>query len=143
MGHFSSKMSKEWPLQSMAIVIGPYWTNFCSEKLSTIGNIGFQQDGVTCHTAKATLDVLRPVFEDCIIIRRANVVWPPRSCDLTLLDYHLWRVVNRQVLRREARDNWRFIGKYSWSHCVYRDRVWYNVGMACRSSHLNEIIFHY
>ena len=41
-----------------------------------IGNIWFQQ-GV----------VLRPVFEDRIISRRANVVWPPRSCDLTPLDY--------------------------------------------------------
>ena len=33
-----------------------------------IGNIWFQQDGPTCHTAEATLDVLRPVFEDRIII---------------------------------------------------------------------------
>ena len=29
-----------------------------------IGNIWFQQDGATCHTAEATFDVLRPVFED-------------------------------------------------------------------------------
>ena len=27
------KMSKERPLQSMSIVIGPCWTNFCSQKL--------------------------------------------------------------------------------------------------------------
>ena len=39
-----------------------------------IVNICFQQDGTTCHTAGATLDVLRPVFEDRIISRRANVV---------------------------------------------------------------------
>ena len=31
-----------------------------------IGNIWFQQDGATCHTAEATRDVLSPVFEDCI-----------------------------------------------------------------------------
>ena len=49
-----------------------------------IDNIWFQQ-----HTAEATLDVLRPVFEDLIISRRADVVWPPRSCDLTPLDYYL------------------------------------------------------
>ena len=55
-----------------------------------IGNIWFQQNGATCHTAEATLDVLRPVFKDCIISRRANVAWPPRSCDLTPLDYYLW-----------------------------------------------------
>ena len=27
-----------------------------------IGNIWFQQDGATCHTAEGTLDVLHPVF---------------------------------------------------------------------------------
>ena len=45
-----------------------------------IDSIRLQQDGATCHTAEATLDVLRPVFEDNIISRSANVVWPPRSC---------------------------------------------------------------
>ena len=42
-----------------------------------IANIWFQQDGATCHTADATLDVLRPVFEDRIINRTADVVWLP------------------------------------------------------------------
>ena len=54
-----------------------------------IGNIWFQHDGATCHTAEATHDVLRPVFEDRIISRTADVVWPPWSCDLTPLDYYL------------------------------------------------------
>ena len=53
-----------------------------------IGNIWLQQDATTCHTAEATLDVLRPVFEARIIRRRADVVWPPQSCDLTPLDYY-------------------------------------------------------
>ena len=43
-----------------------------------------------CHTAEATLDVLRPVFENSIISRKVDVVWPPRSCDSTPLDYYLW-----------------------------------------------------
>ena len=42
-----------------------------------------------CHTAEATLDDLH-LFEDCIINRRADVVWAPRSCDLSLLGYYLW-----------------------------------------------------
>ena len=65
---------------------------FFSEKVEEedIGNIWFQQDGVTCHTADATLDVLRPVFEDQIISRRADVVWPSWSCNLVPLDYYLW-----------------------------------------------------
>ena len=37
------------------------------------------------NTAEATLDVLRPIFEDRIISRRAYVVWPPRSCDLAIV----------------------------------------------------------
>ena len=36
---------------------------------------------------------LRPVFEDHIINRRVDVVWPSRSCDLTPLDYYLWGAV--------------------------------------------------
>ena len=58
-----------------------------------IGNIWFQQDGATCHTAEATLVALGPVFEDRIISRRADVVWPPWSCDLTPLDNYLWDAV--------------------------------------------------
>ena len=58
-----------------------------------IGNICFQKDGATCYTTEATLDVLRPVFEDRIIRRRADVVSPPRGCNLTPLDYYLCGVV--------------------------------------------------
>ena len=49
----------------------------------------FGQHVATCHTAEATRDVLRSVFEDHIISRRVDVVWPPRNCDLTPLDYYL------------------------------------------------------
>ena len=58
-----------------------------------ISNILFQQDGATCNTAETTPDDLRPVFEDRNISRRADVVWPPRSCDLTPLNYYLWGAV--------------------------------------------------
>ena len=82
----------------MAIVTGLCWMNFCSQKLKRkrIGNIWFQQGSATCHTAKATLDVLRPVFEDRIISCRAVVVRPPWSCDLTPLDYYLWGAVKNK-----------------------------------------------
>ena len=51
-----------------------------------IDNIWFKQDGATCHTAETTLDVLLPVFE---YRSAADIVWSPRSCDLTPLDYYL------------------------------------------------------
>ena len=31
------------------------------------------------HTAEATLDIIPPFFEDRVISRRADVVWPPWS----------------------------------------------------------------
>ncbi|GFU95084.1 uncharacterized protein TNCV_4138681 [Trichonephila clavipes] len=50
----------------------------------------FQQDGATCHTARATIDLLKDMFGDRLISRFGPVNWPPRSCDLTPLDYFLW-----------------------------------------------------
>ena len=69
-----------------------------------IGRIWFQQDSAMCHTVQATLDVLRSVFEDRVISRRAEVVWQPWSCVLTPLDYYLWVAV-KDKLRRQAGHN--------------------------------------
>ena len=43
--HFYSKMSKGRPLQSMVILIGPCWTNFCSQKLNRriLATFGFNR----------------------------------------------------------------------------------------------------
>ena len=49
---------------------------FIKVEEADIGNILFQQDGATCHTAKTSFDALRPVFEDRLITRRAEVIWP-------------------------------------------------------------------
>ncbi|GFY09527.1 uncharacterized protein TNCV_4322061 [Trichonephila clavipes] len=57
----------------------------------------FQQDGATCHTARATIDLLKDTFRDRLISRFGPVNWPPRSCDLTPLDYFLWGYVKSLV----------------------------------------------
>ncbi|GFS76480.1 uncharacterized protein TNCV_1621011 [Trichonephila clavipes] len=57
----------------------------------------FQQDGTTCHTARATIDLLKDTFGDRLISRFGPVNWPPRSCDLTPLDYFLWGYVKSLV----------------------------------------------
>ncbi len=48
-----------------------------------IGNIWFQQDGATCHTAEATLDVLRPVTIICGVPSKINFT-PTSQRQLTL-----------------------------------------------------------
>ncbi|GFU93057.1 DUF4817 domain-containing protein [Trichonephila clavipes] len=57
----------------------------------------FQQDGATCHTARATIDLLKDTFGDRLISRFGPVNWPPRSCDLTPPDYFLWGYVKSLV----------------------------------------------
>ena len=115
-----------------------------------IGNIWFQQDGATCHTAEDILDVLRSVFEDRIINCRAGVVQPPRSCDL---DYYLWGAVKDKcyadkpdtidALKNNIREAIGGIQLHIIDNVVknWTDRVGYC--MASRGSHLNEIIFRY
>ncbi|GFT40606.1 uncharacterized protein TNCV_3007821 [Trichonephila clavipes] len=62
--------------------------------------LGFQQDGATCHTARATIDLLKDTFGDRLISRFGPVNWPPSSCDLTPLDYFLWGYVKSLVSMR-------------------------------------------
>ncbi|GFW93091.1 uncharacterized protein TNCV_3888321 [Trichonephila clavipes] len=66
-------------------------TNFFIPELNNhdVQEPWFQQDGATCHTARATIDLLKDTFGDRLISRFGSVNWPPRSCDLTPLDYFL------------------------------------------------------
>ncbi|GFW73852.1 uncharacterized protein TNCV_48411 [Trichonephila clavipes] len=63
----------------------------------TTEELWFQQDGATCHTARATINLLKDTFGDRLISRFGPVNWPPRSCDLTPLDYFLWGYVKSLV----------------------------------------------
>ncbi|GFW15213.1 transposable element Tc3 transposase [Trichonephila clavipes] len=62
-----------------------------------VQELWFQQDGATCHTARATIDLLKDTLGDRLISRFGPVNWPPRSCDLTPLDYFLWGYVKSLV----------------------------------------------
>ncbi|GFW88740.1 hypothetical protein TNCV_4972331 [Trichonephila clavipes] len=44
-----------------------------------------------------TIDLLKDTFGDRLISRFGPVNWPPRSCDLTPLDYFLWGYVKSLV----------------------------------------------
>ncbi|GFW89250.1 transposable element Tc3 transposase [Trichonephila clavipes] len=67
-------------------------TNFFIPELNNhdVQELWFQQDGATCHTARATIDLLKDTFGDRLISRFGPVNWPPRPCDLAPLDYFLW-----------------------------------------------------
>ncbi|GFW62671.1 uncharacterized protein TNCV_2624341 [Trichonephila clavipes] len=67
-------------------------TNFFTPELNNndVQELWFLQDGATCHTARATIDLLKDTFGDRLISRFGPVNWFPRPCDLTPLDYFLW-----------------------------------------------------
>ncbi|GFW67746.1 putative transposable element [Trichonephila clavipes] len=79
-------------------------TNFLIPELNNhdVQELRFQQDGATCHTARATIDLLKDTFGDRLISRFGPVNWPPISCDLTPLDYFLWGYVKSLVYADKA-----------------------------------------
>ncbi|GFW24778.1 transposase [Trichonephila clavipes] len=72
-------------------------TNFFIPELNNhdVHELWFQRDGATCHTARATIDLLKDTFGDRLISRFGPVNWPPRSC--APLDYFLWGYVKSLV----------------------------------------------
>ncbi|GFU65163.1 transposable element Tc3 transposase [Trichonephila clavipes] len=74
-------------------------TNFFIPELYNhdVQELWFHEDRATCHTARATIDLLKDTFSDRLIARFGPVNWPPRSCDLTPLDYFLWGYVKSLV----------------------------------------------
>ncbi|GFX32717.1 uncharacterized protein TNCV_888551 [Trichonephila clavipes] len=74
-------------------------TNFFIPELNNhdVQELWFQQGGATYHTARATIDLLKDTFGDRLISRFGPVNWPPRSCDLTPLDYSLGGYVKSLV----------------------------------------------
>ena len=110
--------------------------------------------GFNRMTQRATPPKLHSMFDALLLkIAGANVVWPPRSCDLTPLCYYMWGAVKDKYYADKPetidalKDNMReAIGEMQ-LHTI--DNALKNrtdhVGncMASRGSHLNEIIFHY
>ncbi|GFX34877.1 uncharacterized protein TNCV_2328171 [Trichonephila clavipes] len=87
-----------------------------------VQELWFQQDGATCHTARATIDLLKDTFGDRLISRFEPVNWPPRSCDLTPLDYFLrltiWKTIFAVLLPIYGHKCWKKsskIGRLDWT----------------------------
>lgn len=100
-----------WCAISKAAIIGPYFfeederavtvtaaryremlSSFLFPKLDeiTLGDVWFQQDGATAHTARDTMQLLREHFPERLISLRGDHPWPARSPDLTPCDFFLW-----------------------------------------------------
>ena len=65
--------------------------NFCEPELHRRGidlsSVWLQQDGVTAHTGRASMSVLREMFSQHVISHSGNVPWLAHSPDLSACDY--------------------------------------------------------
>lgn len=61
----------------------------------------FQQDSAPAHTSHICLRFLEDVFADRVI---THPLWPPRSPDLTPLDFYLWGELKGKVYEQDPQD---------------------------------------
>lgn len=54
------------------------------------GTVYFQQDGAPCHNARIVSDFMNREFGNQWLGNQGPVLWPPRSPDITPLDFYLW-----------------------------------------------------
>ncbi|GFX50895.1 putative transposable element [Trichonephila clavipes] len=116
-----------------------------------VQELWFQQDCATCHTARATIDLLKDTFGDRLFSRFGPGNWPPRSCDLTPLDSFLWGYVKSLVYADKPQtldhleDNIRRVIAEIWPQKLEKViENWtskLNYIQASHGSHMPEIIF--
>ncbi|KAL1487854.1 hypothetical protein ABEB36_015504 [Hypothenemus hampei] len=68
-----------------------------------VGNVWFQQDGATAHTAQGSMAILRQHFPTRLISLRGDLQWPARSPDLAPCDFFLWGYLKSLVYNDRPR----------------------------------------
>ena len=71
--------------------------------LPRAAELWFMQDGASSHYATIVRNVLYAHFTDRWIGRRGTIDWPPRSCDLTPMDFFLWGYLKDLVYSQSPR----------------------------------------
>jgi hypothetical protein len=65
-----------------------------------LGDVWFQQDGASAHTARNSIIVLGENFPGRLVSLRGDVGWPARSPDLSIYDFFLWGYLKERVFKR-------------------------------------------
>ena len=109
----------------------------------------FQQDGATCHSTRANLALLQETFPGRVISRRGDIKCPPRSYNLTPLDFFgratrntVFMQINIQLLKTNFRQIMAEIPPNMFPKVYenYLKRI--NLYNTSRGAHLNDVVFH-
>ena len=84
-------------------IINNFFLPELRRKRIPIRHVWFQQDGATAHTARAPMDVIRPLFPGCLISRFSDIHWPSRFPDLPMYNYFLWGHLKACVYEHKPR----------------------------------------
>ena len=120
-------------------------------------SIIFQQNDAPPHWGSHVRRFLDATFPNRWIGRDGPTPWPPRSPDITPLDFYLWGMLRKncfrhqfqilQIWRRFCYNNWRHVGEHverNWlsvrrSPRNKRSACW-SVLMCCKKNFLNYIL---
>lgn len=115
-------------------------------------NFYFQQDGATCHTNRETITLLQSMFPGRVISRNGDFNWPPRSCDLSPLDFFLWGYLKDRVyasrpttvehLKDNIRSEIRCINSEMCENVMENFLKRMTICKKSRGGHLLDIVFH-
>ena len=102
------------------------------------------------HTANVRIDLLRTVFKKRIISRNSDVNWPPRSCDLTPLDFFyveplrisVTLTIQRRLRPWNTKSKLPFMGLKPKQSKMYWKIGLIEWGSVNGCSHLNDVAFH-
>ena len=104
------------------------------------------------HLKRRTIDLLKGKFGERVISRNGPVEWPPRSCDLTPLDFFLWGHIkslvyaNKPATLDDLKDNiQREIANVPVEMCARVVENWVQRIDRCkraRGGHMTDIEFH-
>jgi len=104
-----------WCSMNTREIIGPYFFNshvtdrsylkmlrtyFLPQLISRGYNLKstwFQQDGAPPHRSKLILSFLKETFDRRLVSYGCPIAWPPKSQDLTPLDYFLWDYLKNRL----------------------------------------------
>lgn len=67
-----------------------------------LDQVYFQQDGAPAHFSQQARYFLEATFPDRVIGRGCSNQWPPRSRDLTPMDFFLWGYIKDQVYKQKC-----------------------------------------